>query len=309
MGCNGSSSDSSKPDATASVNIEEVRERVIAWYPIGIADDPATRNVRPPLVEEGWEDSGFIHGVLGQLEANDRGLRRVMLHNPFGREVPMQFDAYLEALEIDALDKVTGTFVDAWRNNVTKPSLGLDIEVIAYLGSPRLDEDSQRILEQEGEQAFTERALRAIEPLQDTGMAIGYDAAAGTAEDSATYRFGVRMQSMGIKVYIEATPPADHIWWFDYPVIILEETWQERKDDPRFASREDLRGELIRIVRVDSAWVEGHSPRTWPEAMCRVIAEGDSLAVSFLLLRQPERHLEDLVDCANEYTARMQNEA
>lgn len=221
----------------------------------------------------------------------------------------MQFDAYLEALEIDALDKVTGTFVDAWRDNVTKPSLGLGIEVIAYLGSPRLDDDSQRILEQEGEQAFTERALRAIEPLRDTGMAIGYDAAAGTVEDSATYRFAVRMQALGMKVYIEATPPADHTWWFDYPVIILEETWQDRKNDPRFASREELRGELIRIVRVDKEWADSHSARTWPEAMCRVIAEGDSLAVSFVLLRQQDRYLEDLVECANDYTEQMQGDS
>lgn len=57
---------------------------------------------------------------------------------------------------------------------------------------------------------------------------------------------------------------------------------------------------------MDKAWVDSNSPREWPEAMCRVIAEGDSLAVSFLLLQQPERYLEDLVDCANAYTERVQ---
>lgn len=297
-------------DATSSehqetLSIDDVRDRVILRVPVGgLVDRPETRNIGWGLPEYGWVDSGFITGVYGMLTANDRGLHRVMLHSPFGRVKPVQFDQYLEARNYySTLTKVTDGFVDSWRNHITDPALGLGIEVIGYIGSPRLDWHSQVILASQGEQAFYDYAWQAVDPLLQADMAIGLDAAAGAARDSATYRFAQMLRERGNKVYIEATPRADDDWWFDYPAIVIEETWQQRKQDSRFASREDLNGELIRIVRTSKEWAQSHGPRQWPQAACRVIAEGDSLAASFVLLRQAQRNLADLVSCANAYRA------
>lgn len=291
------------------VQIDEVRSRVIAWYPIGVVDSPETRNVRRPIVKYGWKGSGFITGVLSQLNTNDRGIRRVLLHNPFGRRAPMQFDAYLEALQIKRLHKVTDTFAEDWWTNVTNPELGLGIEVIAYNGSPWLDTDSQAIISSKGEGAFYRFAWKAVEPIIQAGMEIGYDGAARAGKDSATYRFAKKLRNKGHRVYIEPAPPAQHSWWFDYPVLVRESTWQRRRRDPEFAPREALSGELVRIVRIDKAWLASSKPQDWPEAMCRIIAEGDSLAVSVVLLRQPQRKLEDLVACANDYVVRTKKDA
>lgn len=288
----------------ASLHIDEVRERVVAWVPVGgLVERPETRNIGWLLPEYGWVDSWFIIGVYGMLTANDRGLHRVLLHTPFGRVKPVQFDQYLEAQHFDTLAKVTGGFVDSWRNHITDPALGLGIEVISYIGSPRLDWHSQMILWQDGEQAFYDYAWDAVDPLLQAGMSVGLDAAAAATEDSATHSFAQMLREQGTKVYIEATPRADHEWWFDYPTIVIEETWQERKQDPRFASRGDINAELIRIVRTSKQWANTHSPREWPQEACRVIAEGDTLAASFVLLRQAQRSIQDLVDCANAYLA------
>jgi len=173
-------------DQTTDLTMTQVRERFVAWYPLGIQDNPPTRNLRNSLVENGWErfGSGFIPELLDDLKAEDRGIRRVLLHTPFGRVKPIQFDGYLEALENDRLDKVTGDFVDDWRRNVTDPALGRTIEVIGYIGSPVNDSDSQRIAENEGESAFFERAWNAVQPLLDAQMSIALDAAAPTETPS-----------------------------------------------------------------------------------------------------------------------------
>lgn len=284
------------------VTLEEVQERVVAWFPIAIRDAPEARNIRKSIVEDGWEP--FVRDGV-QTALVHFNLRRVMIHSPFGRnttepeEFPFQFDQYLEA-EDAGLTRVTDTFVDAWRNYITGPNVGLNVEVIAYIGSPRLDPDSQQVIEEQGYQTFEDGfASQAVAPMLAADMAIGYDAAAGTQRDSATYRFAETLRGRGEKVYIEANPQIDHTWWFDYPVIVIDKTWRQRMADGGFAGRDELTGEIIRIVHLEDGWVENHEPEEWPEAMCRVIAEGGSLTVQDVLLRQPTRRLEDLRDCAN----------
>jgi len=294
----GSASPSQTTEKTREpLGIQDVRKRVIAWYPVGIVDKaPALRNVRPEIARDGWRP--FIEAMQAQLSAGDRNLHRVMLHTPFGREQPVQFDAYLEARQNRDLRKVTDGFVDAWRA-VTPASSDGGLDVIAYIGSPRLDPDSSRVLEVQGKEAFFRRARQAVEPIIAAGMAVGLDAAVPASADSVTYELAEWLRDRGTEVYVEANPPADYSWWFDYPVIVIEETWQKRKNDPRFASRQQLERELVRLVRVRPNWVRSNPPSAWPEAACRVIADGDTLAISGLVLLQPERTLQSLVDCAN----------
>lgn len=277
-----------------------VREHVIAWYPIGWqVRDASKRNVDEARFARGWQ--GFVdEQVLPTIERH--GLRRVMLHNPFGTlpDEPMQFDQYLAAREA-GLDWLTDGFVAAWR-----PLTERGIEVIGYMGSPRLDSESQQLLEAGDSRVFRERAWAAIAPLVAAGMAIGYDAAAAAEEDSPTYRFAQAMRARGIRVYIEAVPRADYDWWFDWPVIVREDFWQEA--DPflpwrsrKIASREDLRKELARIVRVDDIWFPNHGPEGWPESACRIIAEGDTLIIGGHFLAKPQRRIDTLVECARRH--------
>jgi len=288
------------PSQGSDLHIDEVRDRVLAWYPVGITNEPSNRNVRDALVNEGWNDSGFIPNVLDALKANDRGFHRVLLHTPCGRVKPVQFDAFLEASDMQQLHRVTEGFVDAWRRNVTDPALGRNIEVIGYIGNPDADEDSRRVYNNQGEAAFFDRAWKAVQPLLDAEMAIGIDGAAATEKDSLTYRFTQKLKERASKVYIEANPAREDEWWLNEPVIVLDETWRKRENNDMWASREEIGAELIRIVRTDREWVEGHSSTAWPAEVCQVLADGDSVAISWLVLQDPQRSLQDLVDCANE---------
>ena len=150
------------------------------------------------------------------------------------------------------------------------------------------------------EAAFLERAERAMAPLLELPMAIGLDDSTARGKHSLTYRLAEDLRhNRGVKVYVEATPPSANHWWFDYPVIIREHLWQKRLRDPEYASRAQLKNELIRYPRTDYAWAADNPADAWPPRMCRVIAEGDSLMVDDFWLNRPGRDLSGLVDCAN----------
>lgn len=279
------------------VDVDFVRQRVIAWYPIGWSvRDASRRNVDRDLEKIGWR--GFVSDVVKPV-LDRHGITRVLLHNPFGTlpGEPMQFDQYLSA-QAAGLDWLTDGFVPAW-----KPLTDSGVEVIGYMGNPHLDPESQKVIKNQGEKIFYKRAWAAIAPLRKAGMSIGYDAAVITDKDSATYRFAKMMQAKGLKVYVEAVPKANKPWWFDFPVIVREDTWQKTRVNPEFASRAQLESEIIRIGRVPGAWIRGRAPDEWPEKICRVIAEGDSVVIEDFLLNKPARNLDSLTTCVNQYRA------
>lgn len=286
------------------VDAEYVRKRVIAWYPIGHSSrDTSVRMVGRNLKKTGWD--GFVkQSVLPVLKRY--GFKRVMIHNPFGT-LPgeaMQFDQYLTAKKA-GLNWLTDGFVAAW-----KPVTASGVEVIGYLGNPHLDPESQKLLKSKGEKAVFERGWKAIDPLVQSGMSIGYDAAVITGKNSATYHFAQMMRARGLKVYVEARPRIDKPWWFDYPVVAREDTWQKtmptspQAPNRKFASRADLKSDIVRIARVPARWKREHKTSEWPQIACRIIAEGDSAVIEDFILKQPGRKLSDLVNCVNQYKAR-----
>lgn len=294
------SADSSTPsDGTSSARLDELRQRVIAWYPIAHSSpNPNTRYVGRDIPQQGWAQ--FVNDVVIP-QTSSRGLHRIMLHNPFGRSPcdisgcePFQFDQYIEAQNA-GLDNLTDTFVDAW-----KPVTGMGDEVIAYIGSPRFDPESRQIIDQQGEEAFYDWAwTQAIKPITDAGMTIGFDAAVTADQDSATYRFAKLSRSKGMKGYVEAGPRASDDWWFEFPIISRDDTWRNRSSDPAFASREQLQDEIVRIVTARSALLDGLQPGQWPPRACQVIADGDTLAIEDDFLQDPQRDMQSLAECAN----------
>ena len=213
---------------------------------IGGSDaDQRRRMVGWNILTEGW--AAFIRQrVEPYLEV---GVSRIILHNPFGilRDEPMQLDQYFSAQEQPGLRMLTGGFADAWR-----PVTDRGIEVIGYIGCPRLDEDVKEIEEQDGQGAALAFSLACVQPLVDAGMSVALDAAASAREGSLTHQLAEALRSQGVKVYVEARPYANTPQWFGYPVICIDHFWKrsdpERHSDSDAARNDQLTGEILRMV-------------------------------------------------------------
>lgn len=283
-------------ESSPAQDMDDLRNRLIAWYPIGRSTgDLSNRQVRNDLVAMGW--SSFVNQrVLPQISG--RGLNRVMLHNPFGTLPgyiePMQFDQYLDAQRA-GLGWLTEPFGAAWT-----PVVVQGIQVIAYIGSPVLDKDSQNIVRRQGEAAFVKtHALPSVQSFLDVGMDIALDAAVQSGVDSATFRFVEKLEGLGAQVFVEAGPLAGASHWFSRSVISRDDTWLAREGDSAFAQRGALSGEIIRLFPISAAWINGHSASAWPADMCSALAQGDSVLVQDALLNAPERTIEGLADCVD----------
>lgn len=234
------------PDEPWTVSIKSVVDFFIG----GSHSDPRRRLIGWNLIETGWRS--LIDGrVEPYLQA---GVTRLMLHNPFGTlpGEPMQLDQYLTALETPGFRMVTTGFVEAW-----KPIVDRGVEVIAYVGCPRLDDDVQDLLETEGEAAALAYSIRCLQPFLDAGMSVGLDAAAPAEAGSVTHQLAEWLRARGVRVYVEARPPADQTHWFDYPVISTNVFWSRSDPEIHWDSQwgvrnADLREEVLRIHIFDA---------------------------------------------------------
>lgn len=233
---------------------EEIGRPVVDFVIGGSHPDPRRRMVGWNLLTEGW--AAFIRKrVNPYLEI---GVTRIILHNPFGilPDESMQLDQYLTALEQPGLRMLTGGFIEAW-----KPVTARGIEVIAYVGCPRLDKDATRIDEEGGRAAGLAFSLSCLQPALDAGMSIGLDAAAPADGNSLTWDLAKHLKNQGVKVYVEARPYAEMSHWFDFPVICIDHFWRrsdpERHADALGAANGLLTGEILRMVvqyKVPAEW-------------------------------------------------------
>lgn len=282
--------------APAYLSLDDLRSRIVVQYSVGhtAKDDLLNRQVgRKDLNPYGW--SYMVNNTV-LPEMNSRGLSRLMVKNPFGTLPdalePMQFDQFQNA-KAARLNWLTKGFSKAW-----KPVTDQGIQVIAYIGSPKNDLDSQLILATLGERAWEKFAMESVGPFLDSGMDIGYDAASGAAEDSATFRFSERLKSLGAKVYVESVPQSNHHWWLDSDIIAVDKTWRHRTASEKFASADDLIGDVIRYVRLEAGWVSKNPENVWPAAVCQVLSEGATVMFVDDLLKSSSRTISGLRDCA-----------
>jgi len=218
------------PIRTNSVDLEE---RVLAWFLIGGSSNIANdRYVGWSLRRMGWSRFIFNH-VRPLLQG---GVRRIIIHNPFGHEPDrntMAFDQAIHATE-SAQDWLTRGFVDAWKP-VIEGSLthGEPVEVICYLGRISGDPDFDNLLAPEQEPLFLARAWQSVELPLAAGMSIGVDSSSSLPLDHPGFTFIQQLHNQPIKVYIESRPDADKPHLHHWPVISVEDFWQ-RSDPQRY---------------------------------------------------------------------------
>jgi len=202
--------------------------RLIAWENIAhTTRNETTRNVRRSMLEGGWP--GFVRRFV--RPSLNWGVRRYMLHNPFGDKTgwPMDADQYLEAKEA-GLTWLTEDFVEAWRPVTQgKYTGGEPVEVIAYAGSFRDTREFRELKRQGKIDAWHDLAMKTLKPFLDAGMSIGLDAASDAKADDPVVTLAERLQARGHTVYIEAVPPKSATHWKDFPTIALKRFW-ERAD-------------------------------------------------------------------------------
>jgi len=246
--------DQASPDEVQPADHEALPlpDRLIAWHIIGgTSKNVQTRHVGWGLPQSNWHSYVRLL-VRPQLDA---GVRRILLHNPFGRadlKLPMAFDQYLEAQE-SGDTWLTHHFVEAWSPVIAgQYTDGEPVEVICYLGS--IDTDAQMKALVDTPEAWRDRARRSVEPALRAGMSVGFDSANDYAEDSLDFRLIKEIADAGTPVYIEPRPDAARPHLFDLNVISTDQHWF-RSDPDKFkgaahkATNQQLTGEIIILVK------------------------------------------------------------
>jgi len=191
---------------------------IVGWLPIG-AQSPREdrRRIHPTVQRYGWR--GFVERVVAsQIQW---GVRRFMIHNPFGTlasDQMMQLDQYLDAKR-DGHAWAYQDFVEAWRP-VTRGDYGEPIQVICYLGAPLYTAEFVKLYEEGRIDAWMNRAWASVELPLAAGMDLAFDASARVEADHPFFQFAAALRQRGVRVYLEGLPGADapHTWDFNFVV-------------------------------------------------------------------------------------------
>lgn len=254
--------------------------RIISWFDIGTSSpDLNHRRVGWNLKNRGW--ARFVEEeVRPQLQ---RGVRRVMVHNPFGTlsGEPMQFDQAVHAHR-DGHAWLLHGFAEAWYP-VTQGvyTNGEPVEVIGYLGRHEQDPSFEFAQDRPGGAGWwLARAQSSLRPVLAAEMSVGFDASSNLARESPEYRLIQLVQALDTPIYLEARPYRNRRHLFGLPVITTESFWNRsdpaKHQDARalYAPNDALTGEIIRIlVQTDSR------PDKRVEQARRVLRDGHTVAV------------------------------
>ena len=201
---------------------EDPRRRLLLWRRAGYSSSNVSNHkIGRNLPNVGW--AGFVRDdVLPQLEW---GVRRVVIHNPFGiapDEWAMSFNQYLEAEEA-GLTFVTKGFVEAWRPVIRGDYTdGEPVEVIAYFGSLRHDPDFTELEEAGDLDAWNDLAWRSIAPALEAGMSIGFDSLSKAPADHPSYALARQIEAAGYLTYVESMPRVAQPHWKEHGALVLE---------------------------------------------------------------------------------------
>ena len=254
------------------------------------SDQPLDRFVGWSLRRLGWR--GFVRTVIQpQL---DWGVRRFLIHNPFGINPvtrAMEFDEALTARQAGAT-WLLEDFAEAWA-----PIVAQDIEVMAYLGTLEGTPSFKDL----APGAWWARAWGSMTLPLSAGMSIGFDYSAGVPADGPVYRLLQMLDVSGVRTYIEAWPAAacPHLWKRNW--VIQEEFYQNVKaqlasgqPQAKWAQpRKDLSGQCVRLVTNRPA-DKGLGDPSWIVPSTRtILADGDTAAaqVFFLMAHFTRRQL------------------
>ena len=211
-----------------------IADRVWAHYSIGHSStDNATRRIGwGPLKQGDW--SKWINQQIEPVV--DRGVRRIMLHNPFGvlSGEPMQFDQAVEAkagvtrsngqIVHKPMPALVDNFAPAWRQFLDSHP---DVTLLVYLGS--LNEKSFGARRSEPK-AWCDRFQKSIDPLplDSPQVELAIDRLSVLPADHPGHQAARWLQSLGVRVYAEPRPRGEHATAFD--VVAIDRIW--KRTDP-----------------------------------------------------------------------------
>jgi hypothetical protein len=250
--------------------------RVIGWINIGYSgDDAADHFIGRGLKQHGWSRV-IERDIVPQLEW---GVRRVMIHNPFGSRsdrVVMQFDQYLEAKDA-GLDWAVADFAPQWRRVIRGAYTdGEPVEVIGYIGSIVEDRQMAALIEAGEYEAWRHRAEASVAPLIEAGMSIAFDAGSLIPADHLAYGFLRDLQRRGVTVYSETYPKIDSPHLHDIPAIVLERYLTTVANNRSlFPSKSQLGQPISRII---NGFSEDEDNPDWAaHHAVRVLTDGDTV--------------------------------
>jgi hypothetical protein len=185
----------------------------------------------------------------------------------------MDFDQRLEAMGNDQLDAIDD--FEMWADSWLRHRLGIDGELIVYVGTPTGDAD-MRALERDPE-AYRSRWHRALLGVPKwAGLAI--DATSKVTDSDPAYGMMLLERNAGRRVYIEARPHknSDVIGW---PVICDARFWDRsdpamHADSARWAAS-NAEAEADEVIR----FILGGSVEQQQQLARRVLGAGHTLSL------------------------------
>lgn len=184
--------------------------RLIAHWTIGNSSNvEQDRRIGWELKRLGW--GGFVNSYV--REAVDLGFTSFGLHNPFGtRANENMLASQAIAARNAGMAWLTDGFVTAW-----KP-LASDHEVIAYMGSVKLD-DSFKTAWERGVQEWAGYVHDAFNLPIQAGMSIALDSHVNIGTRSSTCATARMVEQMAhqrhkpVRMYFEPGPAPDDVWF------------------------------------------------------------------------------------------------
>lgn len=272
-------------------SVNDYVNKFIVWYQIAgsIPSTPENKLIR----EVGWfpPTPEYWNNFANRIKNNEMqiGVKRIVLWSPFGFSYdspePIQFDQYLNA-QVDT-PWLVNNFVNAW-----KPITQSGVEVIAYIGSPYIDEKQVALINNQS--AWWDRAWSAVKPFKDAGMSIAFDAVVGQSESSMDYQLAEALRNQGVKVYVESRPRYNLSHWNQsHYGVFIDNYFFYRSDPERYADasvwqavkNSDLKGETIRMVLYENGPnLPSDVPSDYIGQAKSVLKEGDSVAIGGTLV-------------------------
>lgn len=257
-------------------------DQLVSWYIIGgSSSNDAVRQVGwPVLLSAGWK--GFVQQYI--VPDIQWGVRRIMLHNPFGTlaNEDMQLDQALSA-HTAGLNWLLDDFVEAWR-----PITDQGIQVIAYVGSARNDSDFTGL----NDSQWWNRYWASLDLIIQSGMDVAFDMIMATQTNERDWQGIVQLRQMGFEIFGEPRPPGDAPHWCASNVVVIDSWWPGGDPEvnptlyPWAAKNAHITGEVVRLITQPPNGNSWQNLASWlPEHARNIMRQGNTVGIGANYLR------------------------
>lgn len=246
---------------------------ISAHTPSSWDGDPAVMRMNPMIVNTGWPnwvEAKVIPDVMW-------GVRRVLLHMPFGRGTGAYYIDTWQQCESLGLKNVTSSrgFKAAFR-----PLMDEGVEVIAYVGQVKKCARLERLKRARYVDNWLNAIIDAIRLPLDNGMSIAIDASSSVERTDPEYLLMELLRQMGVRVYVETASNSPQL--LPYPQIITDSFYRDMIKQPWMPTKE----QIPELVRWPAAPPSGAWTHQWVHDVTHEIqADGHTACVSVEWLR------------------------